>query len=195
MRGQTMAIASKSARLTYSDLCRLPDDGMRHELIDGEHYVSPSPRPKHQRAAGNLHGHLFMFLRQHPLGRAYLAPLDVVFSEINCVVPDLLYLSREREARQMTERNLEGAPDLVVEVLSPSTKHIDQGAKLRLYGRFGVPEYWVIDPSNEVVRIYRQENDELVRRAELSRGDDPSRAILSTPLLTGFELSLDEIFD
>jgi Uma2 family endonuclease len=190
-----MAITSKSARLTYEDLCRLPDDGLRHELIDGEHYVSPSPRPKHQRVTGNLHGHLFMFLRQRPLGRVYSAPIDVVFSEINCVVPDVIYVSREREARQMTERNLEGAPDLVVEVLSPSTKHIDQGIKLRLYERYGVPEYWVIDPYGEMVKVYRLESGKLAFCAELSRGGGTSASVLSTPLLPGFELSLDELFD
>jgi Uma2 family endonuclease len=190
-----MAITSKSARLTYQDLRRLPDDGLRHELIDGEHYVSPSPRPKHQRVVANLHGHLFMFLRRHPFGRVYFAPLDVVFSELNCVVPDVLYVSHEREARQMTERNLGGAPDLVVEVLSPSTKHIDQGIKLRLYERYGVPEYWVIDPIDEMVRVYRMESGMLALSTELSRGDDASVAGLTTPLLPGFELSLDELFD
>ena len=190
VRGKIMAIASKSARLTYQDLCRLPDDGMRHELIDGEHYVSPSPRTKHQRVVANVGCHLFMFLREKPLGRVYFGPLDVVFSELNCVVPDVLYVSHEREARQMTECNLEGAPDLVIEVLSPSTKRIDQGIKLRLYERFGVPEYWVIDPSDEMVSMYRLDSGALVLCAQISHESDPSAAILSTPLLPGFELSL-----
>jgi Uma2 family endonuclease len=149
-----METASKSVRLTYEDLRRLPDDGLRHELIDGEHYVSPAPSSKHQRVSGQIFGHLFVFLREHPLGRVYHAPLDVLFSESDCVEPDVLYVSQEREHRQMTEENLEGAPDLVVEILSPSTKHIDRGVKHRLYERFRVPEYWIIDPERESVMVY-----------------------------------------
>ena len=189
-----MEIASKSVRLTVDDLRRLPDDGLRHELIDGEHYVSPAPRTKHQRISGQVFGQMFMYLKEHPLGKVYYAPLDVVFSDIDCVEPDLLYVSREREARQMNEDYLEGAPDLVVEILSPSTKHVDREVKHRLYERFRVPEYWIIDPENEVVKVYRQEEGGLLLSAELSRREDTLVPRLSTPLLPGFELSLDEVF-
>lgn len=189
-----METASRSVRLTYLDLRRLPDDGLRHELIDGEHHVTPAPKPKHQRVLGQIFGYLFVYLREHPLGRVYCAPLDVVFSECDCVEPDLLYVSREREQRQMTEDNLEGAPDLVVEILSPSTKHIDRGAKHRLYERFGVPEYWIVDPEREMVRVYRLDSEGLSLHAELSRREGTSVPALSTRLLPGFELSLDEIF-
>jgi Uma2 family endonuclease len=189
-----MEITSKSVRLTVDELRRLPDDGLRHELIDGEHYVSPAPRTKHQRISGQIFGLMFLYLRQHPLGKVYYAPLDVVFSDGDCVEPDLLYVSRERETRQMTEDYLEGAPDLVVEILSPSTKHVDRGVKHRLYERFRVPEYWIIDPENEVVKVYRSNEDGLLLSLELSRRGGTSVPRLSTPLLPGFELSLDDIF-
>jgi Uma2 family endonuclease len=192
-----MEKASKSVGLTYEDLCRLPDDGMRHELIDGELYVTPAPRLKHQRVASNLAGHLFMYLRERPLGRVYSAPVDVVFNDTNVVEPDILYISREREERQATERYLRGAPDLVVEILSPSTKYVDFGVKLHLYERFGVPEYWIIDPEEENTKIYRLEGGQLLLRTKLSRGAGTapaSETMLSTPLLPGFQVSLDEIF-
>ena len=208
-----MEKASMSVGLTYEDLCRLPDDGMRHELIDGELYVTPVPRLKHQRVAGNLFVHISMYLRQtktvatgdersrdreHPLGRVYFAPLDIVFSDTNVVEPDLLYLSRDREERLATERFVAGAPDLVVEILSPSTRYVDLGVKLLLYERFGVPEYWVIDPGNETVKIYRLEESRLTLRTKLSPGhgtEAKAVVMLSTPLLPGFQVSLDEIFE
>jgi Uma2 family endonuclease len=190
-----MQKASKSVGLTYDDLQRLPDDHMRHELIDGEHYVTPAPSPKHQRVLGRVYFHICSYLEEHPLGRAYFAPFDVVFTQIDCVEPDMLYVSREREERQLTEKNLAGAPDLVVEVLSPSTKRVDEGAKLRLYERFGVPEYWVFDAEAEKVRVYRLKDGRLELFAELSRRQGTSVQILSTPLLPGLEIPLDKIFD
>jgi Uma2 family endonuclease len=190
-----MGNTSSSVRLTYQDLRRLPDDGMRHELIDGEHYVTPAPRPKHQRVSGRLYLRLGTYLEEHPVGRVYYAPLDVVLTDFDCVEPDLLYVSREREQRHMTEDYLEGAPDLVVEILSPSTKRYDQHVKHRLYERFGVLEYWIIDPEKETVSVYRQEDDCLQLCQELSRPGGTLVPVLSTPILPGLAIPLDKIFD
>jgi Uma2 family endonuclease len=118
----------------------------------------------------------------------------VKFSELDCVEPDLLYLSHEREARQMTRSNLEGPPDLVIEVLSPSTRRLDQGTKLRLYERFEVPEYWLMNLETESVRVYRMKNGRLVLCEELRCEDGASVAILTTPLLPGLAISLADIF-
>jgi Uma2 family endonuclease len=186
---------SSPVRLTYADLRRLPDDGMRHELIDGEHYVTPAPRPKHQRVSFRISFQVGMYLEEHPMGRMYYAPLDVFLTDFDCVEPDLLYVSREREQRQMTEDYLEGAPDLVVEILSPSTKRFDHGVKHRLYERFGVSEYWIVDPEKESVRVYRQEDDRLQLCEELLRQGGASAPILSTSLLPGLAIPLDKIFD
>jgi Uma2 family endonuclease len=186
---------SSPVRLTYADLRRLPDDGMRHELIDGEHYVTPAPRPKHQRVSFRISLHVGMYLEEHPVGRMYYAPLDVFLTDSDCVEPDLLYVSREREQRQMTEDYLEGAPDLVVEILSPSTQRFDQGVKHSLYERFGVSEYWIVDPEKESVRVYRQEDDRLQLIEEPSRRGGTSAPVLSTPLLPGLAIPLDKIFD
>jgi len=186
---------SSPVRLTYDDLCRLPDDGMRHELIDGEHYMTPSPTRRHQDVALNVAVLLVMFLREHRLGHVYMAPLDVLLSDFDVVEPDVLYVSAERLQRQQDERYVADAPDLVIEVLSPSTRHVDRGAKHRLYERYGVAEYWVIDPVVETVQVFRLEDGRFELAADLTRQQGAAPAVLSTPLLPGFQILLDEIFD
>ena len=190
-----MEITSSPVRLTYKDLLDLPEDGLRHELIDGEHYVSPAPKERHQAASFNLGGIFYGYLREHPLGRAYTAPFDVLFSNFDMVEPDLLYVSNERRRRQMTAERLIGAPDLVAEILSKSSRRIDEGVKLRLYQRFGVSEYWVIDPDAETVRVYRLRDGRLELHVELSRDKSTPVPVLSTPLLPGLNIQLAEIFD
>ena len=153
-------------KLTYDDFLLFPDDGKRHELIDGEHYVTPSPNLKHQAVSRNLVTTIATFLRAQPIGKVYAAPLDVVFSHSDVVEPDLLFVSTSR-LDVLTAKNVQGAPDLVVEVGSPSTRRRDEKLKHQLYERFKVTEYWVVDPDIDVV---------------------------TTPLLPGLELPLSEIF-
>ena len=131
--------ASPSVRLTYEDFLDFPDDGRRHELIDGEHYVTPSPNAKHQVIVGNLHWLIRRYLEEQPRGRVFLAPFDVVFSSFDVVEPDLLYISTERLA-VLTAKHVRGAPDLVVEILSEGTRRTDEVTKRRLYERFQVQE-------------------------------------------------------
>ena len=177
-------------KLTYDDFVLFPDDGKRHELIDGEHYVTPSPNTKHQAVCGNLHGLMWSYLRQHPIGKVYMAPLDVVFSHFDVVEPDLLYVS---EARRdvMTAKSIQGAPDLAVEVGSPSTRRRDEKLKHRLYERFNVTQYWVVDPDIDVVRVYRLSDGKYQRAQELSLDHAD---VLTTPLLPNLQLPLVEIF-
>lgn len=181
-------------RLTYADLCRLPEDGMRHELIDGEHYMSPSPTFRHQIVAMNVAGLMFAFLREHRLGRVLMAPLDVLLSNFDVVEPDVLYISEQRLRRQNDDRYLTEAPDLVVEVLSPSSRQVDRGAKHRLYERYGAAEYWIIDPLLETIQVFRLEHGRFELRVDLARKQAGAEASLSTPLLPGFRILLDEIF-
>lgn len=179
-----------SAKLTYEDYAAFPDDGRRHEIIDGEHYVSPSPRTKHQ----DILGRLFAILRGHVLasgsGRAYCAPLDVVLSEIDVVQPDLFFISRERGSI-VTEANIQGAPDLVIEILSESTRRIDEVVKRKRYEHFGVKEYWIIDPVLDTIKIYRREDAGFTRVAELSV---ETGGRIETPLLPGFAIEVADIF-
>jgi len=189
-----MENTSYPVRLTYADLCRLPDDGLRHELIDGEHYMTPAPTYRHQHVAMNVAGRLFMFLCEHRLGHVYMAPLDVLFSDVDVVEPDVLYVSEERLRDQQDQCYLTVTPDLVVEVLSASTKHVDRGAKRLLYERRGVTEYWLIDPALETVQVFRVEHGRFELAAELIRQRDAAAASLSTPLLPGLRILLDDIF-
>ena len=183
--------ARSGVKLTYDDFVLFPDDGKRHELIDGEHYVTPSPNIRHQRISGNLHLMIGTWLEEHPIGQLFSAPLDVVFSNFDVVEPDLLYMSNERAAHVMTLLHVKGVPELLIEIGSPVTRKRDETIKRRLYERFGVTEYWVVDPDLDLIRIYRRNGDHFDRAVELSRerGD-----VLTTPLLQGLELPLQRIF-
>ena len=182
----------RGVKLTYDDYVLFPEDGMRHELIDGEHYVTPTPKRKHQAILMNLSGMIWSYLQQHPIGRVFSAPFDVILSHFDVVEPDLLYLSRERMAEIETSPWVKGAPNLVVEIGSESTKKCDETITLRLYERFGVSEYWLVDPWGDVVTVYRSADGRFERAAELSRQNGDS---LSTPLLPGLELPLAKIFE
>jgi len=183
-------VPSSAVKLTYDDFLLFPDDGKRHELIDGEHYVTPAPNVGHQWVAGNLFGVIWTHLQSHPIGVVFMAPLDVVMSRHDVVEPDILYVSNERREQVMTPLNVQGAPDLVIEVASKSTRKRDETIKRRLYERGG-SEYWVVDPEIEVIRIYRREGERFGRAIELSReaGD-----VLTTPLLPGLRIALSRIF-
>ena len=181
----------RGVKLTYDDFVLFPDDGLRHELIDGEHYVTPSPSLKHQQVALNIVYALEDFLRREPLGRPLFAPVDVVLSPSDVVVPDIIYLSNARTAQVATDANVQGPPELVVEIGSPSTRRRDATIKRGLYERAGVSEYWVVDPGLDMVRVYRREGERFARPEELSleAGD-----VLATSLLPGLQLPLSEIF-
>jgi Uma2 family endonuclease len=192
MEGTVMArpMAQHARKLTYDDFVHFPDDGQRHELIDGEHVVSPSPNTRHQRVVLHLVTLLHTLVRQHDLGMVFVAPYDVVLSIHDVVEPDLLFVARERLAL-LTEANLQGAPDLAVEVLSPSNRRQDELRKRDLYERRGVAEYWVVDPEAETVKVFRREGETYGRPLLLSARDGDA---LDTPLLPGLAVSLAEVF-
>jgi len=178
-------------KLTYDDFVLFPDDGMRHELIDGEHYVTPSPNRKHQKVSGNLHLLIASWLEEHPIGQIYYAPFDVVFSKFDVVEPDLLYMSNERATEVLTQANVQGAPEIVIEIGSPGTRKRDETIKRRLYERSCVSEYWIVDPELDVVRVYRRKSEEFDRPIELRA---ESGDVLTTPLLPELQLPLARIF-
>ena len=178
-------------KLTYDDFLLFPDDGKRHELIDGEHYVTPSPNIRHQTILGNLHFLMRAWLEQHPVGRVFMAPLDVVFTQFDVVEPDLLFVSRHRAADILTAKHVTGAPDVVVEIGSRSTRKRDETIKRRLYERSGVSEYWIVDPDLDVVRVYRHRDGRFDRPVEL-RAD--AGDVLTSPHLDGLEMPLGRVF-
>src|SRR5438128_3226950 len=164
---EAMTPAGSGVKLTYEDFLLFPDDGKRHELIDGEHYVTPSPKTKHQRVSGNLFAALHNHVHPRRAGQLLAAPMDVLLSDTDVVEPDLLFISAARSSI-ITEPNIQGAPDLVVEILSEGTRKTDEITKRKLYERFGVTEYWVVDPELETVKVYRLSDRRYVRAAELS---------------------------
>ena len=186
-----MKPTNPGVKLTYDDFVLFPDDGQRHELIDGEHHVTPSPNKTHQQILGDLHGPLWAFLQAHPIGRVFLGPFDVVFSHYDVVEPDLLYMSNETAGRVLTLHHVRGTPDLVVEIGSPGTRKRDETIKRTLCERSGVVEYWFIDPDGGVVRIYRNEGGKFQPALQLSL---ESGDMLTSRLLPGFELALARLF-
>ena len=184
--------SQREPRLTYEDFRLFPDDGKRHELIDGVHYVTPSPVLRHQQLIGRLHLAIGGFLETRPdVGQVFLSPLDTVLSAWDVVEPDLLFVAAD-QLNILTEANVQGAPALVVEVLSPSTRKRDLGIKRQLFERGGVREYWLVDPNARALTVYRRaSNGTLSAFVRLSSDDDST---LTTPLLPEFSLSLARLF-
>ena len=187
-----MKPVNPGVKLTYDDYVHFPDDGLRHELIDGEHYVTPTPIRKHQAIATNLVGMIWSHLREHPVGRVFTAPFDVILSDFDVVEPDLLFLNNERLAEITTSPWVKGAPSLVVEIGSPSTRKRDATIKRRLYERVGVDEYWIVDPELDTIDVHRLTDGHYARTAQLTleAGD-----VLQTSLLPGLTLPLSTIFE
>ena len=174
-------------KLTYEDYASLPDDE-RCELIDGELIPMPSPKEIHQTTAGTLFMSVGMFVRITGLGRIYFAPFDVILSPTDVVQPDLIFVSSAR-AHIITEDNIRGAPDLVVEILSPSTAGYDRTTKRNLYARHRVGEYWLIDPYAKTVTVLTLGASGYNTHAVYGEGDT-----LTSPTLAGFALNLSDLF-
>jgi len=184
--------AQSKQRLTYADFLLFPEDGKRHELIDGVHYVTAAPTVGHQELLGRLYLAIGNFLagRRH-LGRVFLSPLDVVLSYCDVVEPDLLFVAGDQQDI-LTEANVQGPPALVVEILSPSTRRRDEGIKRKLFEAKGIREYWIVDPKGLRVTVFRRRDDgqfSLLR--ELSTGQASQ---LETPLMPGLAVSIDDLF-
>lgn len=179
-----MAISTK---FTHADLLVMPDDGKRREIVDGDLFVTPSPLSKHQVAVSRIAAAFFRYLDDHPIGELLMAPLDVILSDYDVLEPDLLLILNEH--RGIIQDWVRGAPDLVVEVLSPTTARQDRGPKLKAYARFGVPEYWIVDLEQRMIEVYRR----------TGQGFGPAQTVqgqetLTSPLLPGFALNLLDIF-
>jgi Uma2 family endonuclease len=177
---------------TYAEFARLPNDGNRYEIIAGELHVTPAPRPRHQLYSQRLNLQLAPFAEHHNLGWVFTAPIDVLFAEGEYVEPDLVFVRRERVGI-ISDRGIEAAPDLVVEILSDSTAKLDRGPKLRQYTRFGVPLYWIVDPQARHIEVYRLLVDpttptihaDTVTWAPVTGG--PTLSIEVPPIFRGFE--------
>ncbi len=139
-------------KLTYADYAALPDDGNVHQLIEGVLYVTPAPILRHQRISRRLQLPLMHAIELTGLGEVIDAPMDVIFSDDSVVQPDIAVVSTQRS--EILDRWIRGAPDLVIEVLSPSTRRIDARLKRDLYAGYGVPRYWIADPETDRIDLY-----------------------------------------
>ena len=172
---------------TYEDYLALPQTGPRHQLIEGDLLLSPSPTSPHQRIVRRLLGILSGFVESGSLGEVFCAPLDVVLSDVDVVQPDLLFVASAHRKR-ILRRGIQGSPDLVVEVLSED-RDMDVHVKRKLYARYGVPEYWVVDPDEETVLLYRLRERPARPTRTYASGD-----LLESPTFPGLKVPLREVF-
>jgi Uma2 family endonuclease len=173
-----------SIKLTYEDYAAIPEDGLRHEIIDGEHYVNPAPNIRHQIISMRLSMAIGNVVYGDGLGHLFAAPTDVALTKHDIAQPDLFFI-RNTNAHILAEKKIVGVPDLVIEILS-SNRDFDERVKYRSYERAGVPEYWIVDPFDDAVNVFRRAGDRFQR---VDLGDT-----LTTPLLPGFALSLQKLF-
>ena len=176
-------------RISYTELLRSPEDGRRYEIYDGEVFVVPSPLPRHQMASKAL---LRVLDRYATLtgGIALAAPLDVVFSEYDVAQPDLVFFARDR--RHLVDPNvpIRHAPDLAVEMLSPTTADTKRGKKMQLFARYGVREYWIVDPVAARIEVRVLQRDGTYRLDADLTGDATARS----PSFEGLSFEAAEIF-
>lgn len=177
--------------LTVADLDATPDDGNRYELIEGELFVSRAPSVPHQRIIHNLQMNIGSYLARNPIG-ILIPGAGVILSDYNGVIPDLIFISEGRRAEIAAGDKITGAPDLIIEVMSPGTENRqrDMVVKRQLYGKYGVKQYWIIDPENRAVELYRVREQSLEKVATLTHQDD-----VASPLLPGFQMKVQEIFN
>ena len=175
---------------TYEDYLNISGDD-RYELINGEFILVGAPNIPHQSASASLMMEMGVFVRDRGLGWVYSAPTDVILTDpegVNVVQPDLAFVSKEREGI-ITHANIQGAPDLIVEILSPSTGRLDMTTKRDLYARHGVGEYWIADPEARTLTVMVLREGEYEVAGEYSEGDT-----LTSPTLEGFSVEVDRVF-
>ena len=182
------AYLTKKKIYTYQDYLDLPDDGKRYEIIDGELIMSPAPYTIHQQVSVNIIAELIPFVKKNKNGKVLYSPVDVVLSKTNVFQPDILFVSNEN-LPIIQEKNINGAPDLIIEILSAATGYYDLIEKKEIYEKFGVKEYWIVDPKKQWAEIYFLDRGKFksIQRLEKAR-------IVKSNVLKGFEISLEIVF-
>lgn len=179
--------ASKRKRYTYKDYLLTPEGG-GYELLEGDLRMVPAPATVHQRVSGRLYMLFREFITKNNLGEIFYAPTDVYLDDETVLQPDILFISEARKDI-VTKKNIQGAPDLVVEIISPGTAYIDRSKKKKLYARFGVGEYWLVDPEKKSIEVYGLKEGKYV----LSEGHE-ARGVATSPVLPGLAVALDRVF-
>lgn len=179
-------MATSLKRLTYADFEKIPSDGFRHEIIEGKEFITPAPSLEHQTVVLTLGALLRAHVISRKLGRVFVAPTDVVLSEHNIVEPDILLVS-EQHLAILSEKNIQGPPDLVIEVLSASTAAEDRGPKLELYSRSGVGEYWMVDLAGKTIEVREFGSPRRTRIYQTGQSFESTK-------VTGLTLRVNDIF-
>ncbi|MBE0427356.1 MAG: Uma2 family endonuclease [Nitrospirae bacterium] len=174
-------------KYTYEDYLKTPDDE-RYELIEGELLKIPTPFTKHQKISGELSFILNKFITENGIGELFHAPLDVYFDDKNVVQPDILFISKDR-LNIIGEKNIQGAPDLVIEIISENTAYRDLIQKKKLYAKFGVKEYWIVIPGEELIEVYGLKDNTYILYKTYNKNDT-----LESPYLTNLKIGLKSIF-
>lgn len=172
---------------TYADYCQLPD-GAPYQLIGGRLILTPSPTTYHQMISAQLEFALMDFVKEHTLGIVLHAPIDVYFNQTETYQPDIIFISRDR-MNIIEPKRINGAPDLVVEILSPATAYYDLRHKFRVSERYGVKEYWIVDPEESSIEVFIREGEKLSLSQRLEE-----RGQVTSSLLQGLTVSLESIF-
>lgn len=178
-----------STKFSYEDLQHIPPDRNRYEIVDGELFVTPAPIPLHQRIVMNLAAFLWQHVRTQRLGEVFVAPLDVVLTSETVLEPDIIFVSRAR-LHIIGEKYLAGPPDLVVEVLSKSSARLDRDIKPKQYARYGVSEFWRVDPEEKTVEIFRLQEGEYQLAQRLTFGDS-----ITSPLFPNLSLPVSSLWE
>jgi Uma2 family endonuclease len=175
-------------RLSIDEYMELPNDGKRYEILDGDLFVTPAPSPRHQKVSRKLQFFLMLALERPGLGEVYDAPIDVILSRHDIFQPDLVFIRREN-LHIVGAKNIQGVPDLLVEILSPSTRRTDVLLKSRVYARFRVPAYWIVDPDIDRIELFELEG-ESYRAAQVASRPE----VLRPAAFPDLEIPLDEVF-
>jgi Uma2 family endonuclease len=187
--GSTMApVKLGRPRVSYADLQRAPEDGRRYELYDGEVFVVPAPIPLHQLVAHRF-ANLLQAYQGTRGGVVFLSPIDIVFSDLDVLQPDVVFFRRGREELIDLRAPIRAVPDLVAEVLSPSTATTDRGRKMQIFARYGVLEDWLVDPEGGTVEIYSLVGGNYLL-AQTASGSDSA----CSPIFPEFLFRVSELF-
>ncbi len=180
-------LIEKEKFFTYKDYEQLPE-GAPYQLIGGQLVLTPAPEPYHQKVSLKIASDLFRFVTENGLGEVFNAPVDVYLTDTETYQPDIIYISKENTGI-IREKKIEGPPDLVIEILSPSTAYYDMKHKKKVYERTGVKEYWLVDPMEKSVEIYENTDKGFVlTERKVVKGKVASK------LLKGFSLNTEDIF-
>jgi len=183
-----MAIAiPKKKKYTYEDYAKLPE-GAPYQLIGGELIMTLAPTPYHQRISRKIDFLLIEYVEKNELGEVFDAPIDVYFEETETYQPDIIFISKER-LNIISETKIKGAPDLIIEILSPATAYYDLGRKYEVYEKNGVKEYWIVHPERKSIEIYQNQEGQF-KLIQIAKEKDT----VNSSLFKDFELNLEKIF-